>query len=166
MKKTAKGIAAVVATAALTALGTVSPALAEAAPAASHPARVVAAHRVASADAIASAVAASGLAWSGVEGAQWRLDEARGAYVVTLVSTEGAEATVFVDALTGAARMAVSSADAIASAVAASGLAWAGVEGAEWHADESGNYVVTLYTTRGSELAAVVDAYTGAVRAM
>ena len=76
MKKTSKGIAVEVATAALTARGAASPALAEVAPSTNRAAHFVATRRVASADAIASAVAAFGLTWSGAE---WHLDEARGA---------------------------------------------------------------------------------------
>ena len=163
MKNTVKGIAAAFAATVLATLGATTPALAETAHVkAAHP--VVAAHRVASADAIAAAVTASGLAWHEVEGAEWVLDEARGAYVVTVIATDGAERTVFVDAASGVAREAVASADAIASAVAACGLAWHDVEGVEWNLDEARDFAVTLFAVGGAARTAVVDAATGAAR--
>ena len=121
MKTTVKGIAAAFAATVLATLGATTPALAETAHVkAAHP--VVAAHRVSSADAIADAVRACGLAWRDVEGAGWDYDEGRDAYVVTVVPTEGAERTFFVDAAGGAAHEAVAFADAIAAAVSACGL--------------------------------------------
>lgn len=96
MKKTAKGSVTAVAAAALTALGTVVPALTEATPATASQA-VDATQRVTSAEAIAYAISAFGLTWSDVEGVEWRLDEA-GDYVVTLYTSEGAERTAAVDA--------------------------------------------------------------------
>lgn len=92
----AKGSVTAVAAAALTALGTVVPALTEATPATASQA-VDATQRVTSAEAIAYAISAFGLTWSDVEGVEWRLDEA-GDYVVTLYTSEGAERTAAVDA--------------------------------------------------------------------
>ena len=161
MKTTVKGIAAAAAVA-LTAFGAAAPALAETAPAA-RPA-AVAAHDITSANAIAAAVEASRLGWGDVEGVEWHRDRARNEYVVTLTAATGEELSVRVDAATGAARAAerdVTSADAIAAAVGASGLAWRDVEGVEWHPNKARDYVVTIATTSGTERTVVVDAVTG-----
>ena len=163
MKTTVKGIAAAFAATVLATFGATTPALADTAHAkVAHP--VVREHRITSAAAIEGAVKALNLTWHEVEGAGWDLDEARGAYVVTVIPVDGAERTVFVDAVTGAAHEAVASADAIAAAVLASGLTWHDVEGVEWTLDGARDLAVTLFTTKGAEVTCVVDAATGAVR--
>ena len=103
MKTTAKGIAAAFAAAAIAALGTTAPALADAARPAAQP--VVRIHGVGSAEAIDAAVSASGIGRGDVEAVEWDVDEAGAGYVVRVASATG-EVVVHVDAATGAARVA------------------------------------------------------------